>query len=114
MTTGKASSIVFGTAVVTAGMGWFYYAKKGQAIPPHKFVIGTALTFLGITFVADINADLAAAMGTAVATTAFFHYGSFLMNYINQSSTQPPPKQHKPTPKPRHVGTATKVPARPF
>lgn len=110
MTTAKASSIVFGSAIITVGTGWFYYARKGEAIPPHRFIIGSALTFLAITFVSDINAELAAAMGTAVATTAFFHYGTSLINYINQSPTKPTTKHQtqpqKPHPQPRHVGTA--------
>jgi hypothetical protein len=106
MTSGKASSLVFGSGILVFGMGWFYYARKGEPIPPHKFIIGTGLTFLAITFTADINADLAAAMATAVATTAFFHYGTSLMTYINQTPQSKPHHTKTNAPAPRHVGTA--------
>lgn len=110
MSSSKASSIVFGSGIIVFGLGWFYYAKKGEPVPPHKFIIGAGLTFLGLTFVSDIQGELAAAMATAVATTAFFHYGPSLTTYINQNSSQASPTKGKPSkpqaPAPRHVGTA--------
>lgn len=108
MNTSKASSIVFGSAIIVFGLGWFYYAKRGQPVPPHTFILGAGLSFLGVMFVADIQPDLAAAMGTALATTAFFHYGPTLTAYMNQAQQTPQGPPTNKAPAPKHVGTASK------
>jgi hypothetical protein len=104
----KAQSIVLAAGLMTFFLGWFYSAQKGQELPSGKFLVGASVTFLVLEILADISPDLAAALGVAIATTAFFHYGTSITSYLNAANNTPAkpaaPKQTNPrTPAPTHV-----------
>lgn len=85
MNSGKAGGIVTSCAIFTFALGWFYTVKNGGTLPSSKFMIGLGVTFLGLEVVSDISPELASALAVAIATTAFFHYGQTLIDYVNSA-----------------------------
>lgn len=106
MNSGKAQSIVTASAVVTFGMMFYNSAKDGNIMPPAKSLIGGSVVFLLLEFLADVEGDLAAAFGFAIATTALFHYGPSVFAYINKNAnaqTSTPPQAKPSVAAPKHV-----------
>lgn len=103
MNYGRAQSIVFMSGMTVFFLGWFSSAKQGDPLPPAKFLIGASVTFLGLEVLADISPDLAAALAIAVGTTAFFHYGSSILTFINAEPTTATPAPAAAVQTPVHV-----------
>jgi len=85
MNSAKAGGVVTSCAIFTFALGWFYTVKQGGTLPSAKFMIGLGVTFLGLEVVSDISPELASALAVAIATTAFFHYGQTLIDYVDSA-----------------------------
>lgn len=76
-------AVVTITSTVTASMLPAKSGGKGQ-LPPPRLLIGTALTFIGLSMAADFAPRIAAPLAITVATTAAMFYGVPVVdNYFN-------------------------------
>lgn len=102
MTSGTAHRIVLLSAVGTFGIGWFNAAKKGNSIPSKRFIVGCGVTFTLLSFLSDVQPDVAGAFSGAMLTTVAFNEGGGILKYMNGNGevTTPNPPSKTPT---RHL-----------
>lgn len=74
--------VVLTAALLTFGLGWFN-AKRSNKAPSRKFLVGSAVTFLALSFLSDFSPAAANALALAVATTALFSEGNGILSYLN-------------------------------
>ncbi len=87
MSSSRAQTVVLSTGAIVFFLGWFHSAKAGKVVPPASFIIGTSVTFLIIELIADVSPELGSALAVAIGTTAFFHYGASIREYITADDT---------------------------
>lgn len=107
MNPATSSKIVLFAAVGTFGIGWFNAAKNGNKLPSKKFIVGTGITFTVLSFLSDIQPDIAGAFAGAMLTTVAFNQGGGILKYMNDNGeVQTPTPASKKTPV-RHLTVTT-------
>lgn len=83
MKSNTASRIVLVSGLMVFGIGWFKSAKENKPIPSPHFIIGATVTFLGLSFLADFEPEIAGPLALAILTTDIFTNGSDILGYVN-------------------------------
>ena len=104
MKPGTASRIVLVSGLFVFGIGWFKSAKENKPIPSPHFLVGASVTFIGLSFLADFEPEIAGPLALAILTTDIFTNGADILAFVNGESGVT--KEH-----PKTSGTAKK-PAR--
>lgn len=113
MTAGTAHKIVLFSAIGTFGAGWFNASRKGHKTPSKKFFVGFGISFTALSFVSDVQPDVAGALAMAMLTTVAFGEGGGLLKYLNDKgevTTPTPPKKPVAHPRATNNGTIGQVP----
>jgi hypothetical protein len=89
-----ADKVVLTSGMVTIGSTVIFNATpsslggRGQ-LPPPRLLIGSGITFFGLSIMADFAPSIAAPLSAAIAITALTYYGlPILDNYINPKSNR--------------------------
>jgi hypothetical protein len=85
MKSGTASRIVLVSGLGVFAIGWFKSAKENKPIPSPHFLIGATVTFLGLSFLADFEPEIAGPLALAILTTDMFTNGADLLKFINDT-----------------------------
>lgn len=65
------------------GIGWFKSAKENKPIPSPHFLIGATVTFVGLSFLADFEPEIAGPLALAILTTDIFTNGADILAFVN-------------------------------
>lgn len=102
MKAGTASRIVLLSGLAVFGIGWWKSAKEGKPLPSAHFLIGASVTFVGLSFLADFEPEIAGPLALAILTTDIFTNGADILGYINGEGGENEKE------KPKTSGTAKK------
>lgn len=93
-----SAALITITSTVSASVLPSKYGGKGE-LPSPRLLVGTGLTFFGLSILGDVAPAIAAPLSAAIAITALTYYGiPVLDNYfVEGKNTNPTGQQANPT-----------------